>query len=440
MITERQSKFREQYVGQISPWYHGLIHIGVMYGAGLSALWWCMHQLHNPSWEWWLIIPIAIVGNFAEWAMHLHIMHRLKDVFALRAIYDRHTRQHHQYFTDNDFTIGSIREFRIVFFPWRVLLVLSVASAILGWLVSLFLGSDAGYMIPITMIGHYMLYESFHFCCHVPENAFVRHCPIINSVRRHHSVHHNMGVMMHINMNLTFPLADWVMFRHVREGAGNGATAVINLGGFANFTVLPPGGPERICAGDICACNHELDQLARGRLGAAFDRDGAAAMAGRADAVLAAELEAICGAQARGGRSLGTGDEVQRWIDRALGSELSGPDVCATACGAIGAVIGRAVAGAAGGAGSGAGLGAVLLFGGGARNAAVAGAIGRVVGEAGGRVRAGESTGVGAGEREALAMAVLGALCQDRVAITLPQVTGLPAGVAAPVAGVWTYG
>ncbi len=233
------------------------------------------------------------------------------------------------------------------------------------------------------------------------------------------------------------PLADWVVFRHVREGAGDGATAVINLGGFANFTVLPPGGPERICAGDICACNHVLDQLARGRLGAAFDRDGAAAMAGRADAVLGAELVAICGAQARGGRSLGTGDEVQRWIDRALASELSGPDVCATACGAIGAVIGRAVAGAA--AGSGAELGAVLLFGGGARNAAVAGAIGRVVGEAGGRVRAGESTGVGAGEREALAMAVLGALCQDRVAITLPQVTGLPAGVAAPVAGVWTY-
>ena len=242
------------------------------------------------------------------------------------------------------------------------------------------------------------------------------------------------------------PLADWVMFRNVREGAGEavgggaseGATAVINLGGFANFTVLPPGGPERICAGDICACNHVLDQLARGRLGAAFDRDGAAAMAGRADAVRGAELEAICGAQARGGRSLGTGDEVQRWIDRALASELSGPDLCATACGAIGAVIGRAVAGAA--AGSGADLGAVLLFGGGARNAAVAEAIGRVVFEAGGRVRAGESTGVGAGEREALAMAVLGALCQDRVAITLPQVTGLPPGVAAPVAGVWTYG
>jgi hypothetical protein len=211
MITQRQSRFREQYVAQISPWYHGLLHIGVMYGAGWLILGWCVSQLQHPTWEWGLIIPIAIAGNFAEWAMHLHIMHRLKDVFALRAIYDRHTRQHHQYFTDNDFTISSIREFRIVFFPWRVLLVLSVASAVLGLLVSLILGSDAGYMVPITMIGHYLLYESFHFCCHVPENAFVKHCPIINSVRRHHSVHHNMGVMMHVNMNLTFPLADWLM-------------------------------------------------------------------------------------------------------------------------------------------------------------------------------------------------------------------------------------
>ncbi len=211
MITERQSRFRDQYLAQISPWYHGLLHIGVMYGAGLLTLWWCVSQLQHPTWEWGLIIPIAIAGNFAEWAMHLHIMHRLKNVFALCAIYDRHTRQHHQYFTDNDFTISSIREFRIVFFPWRVLLVLSVAGAVLGWVISLILGPDAAYMVPITMIGHYMLYENFHFCCHVPENAFVRHCPIINSVRRHHSVHHNMGVMMHINMNLTFPLADWVM-------------------------------------------------------------------------------------------------------------------------------------------------------------------------------------------------------------------------------------
>ena len=211
MITEKQARFRDNYLQQISPWYHGLLHIGVMYGAGIAAIAWCVSQLTHPTWEWLLIIPIAIVGNFVEWGMHMHIMHRLKDVFALRAIFDRHTRQHHQYFTDNDYTIGSVKEFRIVFFPWRVLIVLVVASALFGSSAALLLGPDAGYMFPITMIGHYMVYETFHFCCHVPENRFVRSVPLINTIRRHHSAHHNMGIMMHINMNLTLPIADWAL-------------------------------------------------------------------------------------------------------------------------------------------------------------------------------------------------------------------------------------
>ena len=211
MITEKQSKFRASYLEAISPWYNGLVHVGVMYSAGIAAIAWCVGQIASPSWEWLLIIPIALAGNFVEWGMHMHVMHRFKDVFALRAIYDRHTRQHHQYFTDNDTSIHSVREFRIVFFPWRVLVVLGVASVLLGWLVSLLLGRDAGYMVPIAMVGHYMIYETFHFCCHVPENAFVRHCPVINTIRRHHAAHHNMGIMMHINMNLTLPLADWAL-------------------------------------------------------------------------------------------------------------------------------------------------------------------------------------------------------------------------------------
>ena len=60
------------------------------------------------------------------------------------------------------------------------------------------------------MIGHYMVYETFHFCCHVPENCSCR-VPLVNTIRRHHRAHHNMGIMMHVNMNLTFPIADWAM-------------------------------------------------------------------------------------------------------------------------------------------------------------------------------------------------------------------------------------
>jgi hypothetical protein len=35
--------------------------------------------------------------------------------------------------------------------------------------------------------------------------------PFINTIRRHHTAHHNMGIMMKYNMNLTFPIADWYM-------------------------------------------------------------------------------------------------------------------------------------------------------------------------------------------------------------------------------------
>ena len=211
MMTERQRRFREQYRAAISRWYSGLLHIGVMYGAGIAAIWYCVSQLQNARWEWLLLIPVLIAGNFAEWSMHKFVMHRLIDVYALRAIYDRHTRQHHQYFTDNDATIDSIREFRIVFFPWRVLIVLAVFGVLFSWIASVLINPNAGYIVFIGMIGHYMVYETFHFCCHVRDNWFVRNIPFINTIRRHHTAHHNMGIMMHVNMNLTFPIADWFL-------------------------------------------------------------------------------------------------------------------------------------------------------------------------------------------------------------------------------------
>lgn len=209
--TERQKKFREKYVNEISPFYNGIVHIGVMYAVGISLIWYCISNLHDVTWEWMVIIPVAIAGNFVEWAMHKYVMHRLIDVFALRAIYDRHTRQHHQYFTDTDYTIDTAKEFRIVFFPWRVLIVLGVFGTMLGFIASKIFNPNVGYFVFITMVGHYLIYETFHYCCHIKENWFVRNVPFINTIRRHHAAHHNLGIMMHKNMNLSFPIADWVM-------------------------------------------------------------------------------------------------------------------------------------------------------------------------------------------------------------------------------------
>lgn len=211
MMSERQRRFREQYQSQISPMYNGLVHIGVMYGAGIAVLWYCATHLQNATWEWLLVLPVFFFSNMFEWWIHKYVMHRLVDVWALRAIYDRHTRQHHQYFSDNVMTVDTTREFRIIFFPWRALFTFMAMgipfAAALGWAVN----ANAGYILMITIVGQYLIYETFHYCCHCHENGFVRNMPFVNTIRRHHTAHHNMGIMMERNMNLTFPVADWVM-------------------------------------------------------------------------------------------------------------------------------------------------------------------------------------------------------------------------------------
>jgi hypothetical protein len=210
-MSERQARFRADYRSQIHPLYNGPLHIGVIYAAGIAVIAFCVSRLVEARWEWLLVVPVFVLSNLFEWYMHKYVMHRLIDVWALRAIYDRHTRQHHVYFTDNEMTVDGTREWRIIFFPWRALATFMGLGLPFALLLAWLMNPNAGYILMVTIVGQYLLYETFHYCCHVHDNAFVRYMPFVNTIRRHHTVHHNKGVMMEVNMNLTFPIADWLM-------------------------------------------------------------------------------------------------------------------------------------------------------------------------------------------------------------------------------------
>jgi 1,6-anhydro-N-acetylmuramate kinase len=230
------------------------------------------------------------------------------------------------------------------------------------------------------------------------------------------------------------PMADWVLF------ADEQPRAVVNLGGFANVTLLPArakgglvgavglgggGGVGGVRGGDVCAVNHVLDAIARRVLGVAFDRDGAAALSGRVHEEALDDLMGVFAAQSRSGRSLGTGDEVVSWIGRQWrgGAGVSGPDLCATACEAIASTVAERVRGAE----------LVVLAGGGAKNRGLVAALESCCT---GRVVRSETLGMPVEAREAAGFAVLGALCEDRAPITIPEVTGGPAGL---ISGAWVY-
>ena len=76
----------------------------------------------------------------------------------------------------------------------------------LGWLLS----PNVGWLFISTTTSVYLIYEFMLFCCHVDDNAFVRNAPFVNTIRRHHAAHHNQSIMMERNMNLTFPIMDWL--------------------------------------------------------------------------------------------------------------------------------------------------------------------------------------------------------------------------------------
>ncbi len=234
------------------------------------------------------------------------------------------------------------------------------------------------------------------------------------------------------------PLADWVWLRSPTE-----RRVILNLGGFANATLLPRDtGPESIAdirGMDICACNHVVDAAARAGLGKPFDEDGAAAGAGRVEEAAREELMASLLRQSSGERSLGTGDEAVGaggWVERWRG-RVSGEDLCATASAGLGGVIGEQLAEHA--ASPSGAISRVLVAGGGAANVTCVGWIRESLARKSPSIRL-ESTdvhGLPAAYREAAEMAVLGALCADGVPITLPRVTGV-AGPA-PVAGMWAF-
>jgi hypothetical protein len=212
MMTAKQTVFREAYRLRIETWYSGPVHVLIIYTIGATALGWFISQINGPiTGAQWLVIPLVVfVSNILEWAMHKYIMHRPRKNAIARAIYKRHTQMHHQFFTSQYYTIDTVRDYRIVFFPPYT----ELAALILAIPGSIFLGepfgSNAAWLSMSTVVSLYMIYEAFHLCCHVNDNWFVRHMPFVNTIRRHHIAHHHHSIMMDRNMNLTFPIADWL--------------------------------------------------------------------------------------------------------------------------------------------------------------------------------------------------------------------------------------
>lgn len=217
------------------------------------------------------------------------------------------------------------------------------------------------------------------------------------------------------------PIADWVMYREHSKW-------VVNLGGVMNMTGLADALDE-VRAGDVGPCNLMLDGLCRRLFNQRYDKNGELALGGKVDPVVMAEaFDERFGLDHHG--SMGREQYSDRWLDQliAVTQPLAKPaDILRTACHRIALSINTETSTCP--------LQRkprVVLAGGGARNQAL---VKQILEDVDGHVILSDDLGIPCEAREAMGFVVLGALSQDGVPISLPQVTG---AVVPGVAGVWT--
>jgi hypothetical protein len=145
----------------------------------------------------WVTVPLTFLYcNLAEYLGHRGPMHN-KTRF-LAGIFQRHTVEHHSFFTDEAISFDSPRDYRAVLFPPILLVFFFGFFAVLN-------------------------YELFHFSYHLDPRSRLGRLPAIRHLRRNHVRHHNKALMTHYNFNITYPICDRLfgtLYRDGEQGTG----------------------------------------------------------------------------------------------------------------------------------------------------------------------------------------------------------------------------
>lgn len=209
---DRQAEeFRRRYRREFVPArYSGALHLLFTFGVGVALTAICLLQLADVRALEWLAVPLtAIYVNLAEYWGHRGPMHHLTR--GLRMVYERHTCQHHRFFTVDDMTIDSLRDLRAVLFP-PVLMSFFLAAFALpaALLLAWFTTPNVGWLFAATSLFYFLNYEFLHLAYHLPERYAVARWPLVGKLRWLHRAHHDPRLMASRNFNISYPLGDWL--------------------------------------------------------------------------------------------------------------------------------------------------------------------------------------------------------------------------------------
>jgi hypothetical protein len=211
MKQDATAEFRDNYRREhIGPRYSGIAHFCFTSFGCLGAMAFCAWRLQAVHWWEWLTVPVTFLfANFVEHAGHRGPMHHPRKGLGL--IFERHTRQHHRFFTPDNMAFEGVRDFKAVLFPPILLIFFFGCFALpVGIPLALLSTPNIGYLFALTSIGYFLNYEWLHFSYHTAEDSWIARLPGVATLRRHHTLHHDQSLMSHYNFNITYPITDWL--------------------------------------------------------------------------------------------------------------------------------------------------------------------------------------------------------------------------------------
>jgi hypothetical protein len=165
-------------------------------------------------------VGFFIFASFFEWTLHKYIMHSLLWNYPFHA----HALVHHGLFrADRSYHLRREEDKEKVTFAWWNApgLVLLTLPLLFG--LQYFFGWPVFWGGLLSELSYYALYETLHWYMHVPGDRWIENTRVFQWLNAHHYLHHRYAFK---NLNVVFPLADWVLGSLVPVAAKSSLTVI----------------------------------------------------------------------------------------------------------------------------------------------------------------------------------------------------------------------
>lgn len=206
-VMQARADFRKR---RITARYSGPLHLATTISVSVLVALASGLLLEDVQAFEWLTVPITFLyANLSEYLGHRGPMHHKTRL--LSGIFQRHTVEHHSFFTHEASSFESTKDYRAVLFPPILLLFFIGGFALPAAAILYFVASpNVGYLFVLTAVLYFLNYELLHFAYHCDPASPLGRLSLIGNLRKHHIRHHDKRLMTRYNFNITYPICDYL--------------------------------------------------------------------------------------------------------------------------------------------------------------------------------------------------------------------------------------